>query len=115
TALRIDTLVIPVFTGDLSPDVLRSLPYGLATRQGIRLEAGTAGMLDRLAEQVAASIMDRRRAQSAFGPGPSADPEAESAELAATSRLVREAFERAGWQLRRDELSPRMLWPGPVW
>ena len=114
-ALRTDRLVIPVFTREAPAEVRRSLPYGLTSRQGIRLHSDRSGKLDDFAWQVASAIANRRGALSTPVRATPGEAEAVPADLEATGRLVREAFELAGRRLRPDDSSPQILWPGPVW
>ncbi|MGV9367799.1 tetratricopeptide repeat protein [Amycolatopsis sp. NPDC003731] len=108
-ALRRDALTIRVAVGSLSPDVERSFPLPLFSRQGIRLDAATSDALDTLATSVLRAVDARRELTTS----PPAD--GRHAEMASAAPMVRDAFAAAHRPLQMDDEVPELLWPGPVW
>jgi hypothetical protein len=100
TALAGDVLIVPVFLEEPTG----RLPYGLATRRGVRL-TGDRVSVESLVRQVGAAIAVRERGAARGVPGPGGPA------LREVRDLVVAAFASAGRHLTGEQL----LQPGPVW
>ncbi|MGW1681968.1 FxSxx-COOH system tetratricopeptide repeat protein [Saccharopolyspora sp. NPDC002376] len=112
-ALSQDTAVIPVYAGITPVEAQRSLPYELATRQGVVFDPASPQGHEQLVDAVRRSVVARGRlpAQTTEPTSAMLDPD----ELAAIRDLVTEAFATADRFLRVDDEQPQLFRPGPVW
>ena len=107
-----EPVIVPVFTGAIPP--ASRLPYGLAERQGIRLNVNSARSFTSVARQVADVAARKASRVSAEPTSRRTEGQLTAAELLDISQLVITVFSAAGRQLKITG-QPQLLEPGPVW
>ncbi|HUY52617.1 MAG TPA: tetratricopeptide repeat protein [Streptosporangiaceae bacterium] len=106
-----EPIIVPVLIGKAPA----RLPYALASRQSITLNAKSERSYASTAQQVAEAVAARRPSRAAVAPSPARQAGyLPAAELLDISQVVMAAFSAAGRQLRATDKA-QLLEPGPVW